>query len=356
MTAAHAIIGANTFSGVIFFVDVKSASRAAEDLWYPEIPTSENLPKLRAISDISWAFWNWAWMKRSKQNLNLGNINYFVVHNIVNEETEQVIEQALQVYQPPEGQQRVAELPQWPGLTFDVESEAGQAMLGSPNGIAAGYFLAQRKAEIGANKYVYQVQVFATRWAGPSMILYVKDAPSHTPDDVDLAVHMRRKSEPSEPGLVLSADSSTLRAPMVPSDVVTTAARKRLDDIALWNSCRCRGEKITEASLQDKSTAMNIVKAIDSPWEGTMEAELKLWGYAQPNGLGLYCDLDNVAGPFKEMGIDTKFKEKTKNGQNECYQAHHSKGGPRGMIKDQTYVVGEKTYRVSGDSTLIGLD
>ncbi|KAF3045874.1 hypothetical protein E8E12_002891 [Didymella heteroderae] len=244
MTGAKAIIGANTVSGAIFFLDVKSAASAAEDLWYPRNPRSEELPQLRAISDISWASWNRAWMDRPENERGLGNINYFIIHNIVNIETGYLIEKALRVYGAEDGQPQVAALPQWPGLDFHVESEAGKALLGSANGIAAGYFLAQRKEEIGAN----------------------------------------------------------------------------------------------------------------NPWEGTMEEELKLWGYTQPKGVTLYCDFSSTEREFKEMGIDTKFRERTKDGQNECYQAHHSKGGPRGKVKEQTYEVDKKTYRMTDAIMQMGVN
>ena len=48
----------------------------------------------------------------------------------MNKETQRLIEQSLELYTVPDGQQRVTELPKWPGLTFDIETEAGQAMLG----------------------------------------------------------------------------------------------------------------------------------------------------------------------------------------------------------------------------------
>lgn len=327
MTSAHAIIGANIVSGVIFFVDIRSAYHAAEELWHPEVPTDETLPKLRAISDISWAFWNWAWMQREEKRRKLGNINYFVVHNIVNKETEQLIKQALEVYEPSEGQERVTELPQWPGLTFSVESEAGKAMLstcagvllgsvciltvmqGSPNGIAAGYFLAQHKAEIGTNKYVYQIQIFAPEWGGGlSMILHVTDAPAPTSDNI--AGERRRSNGLKGRDQVSAVNSSTSESPLVSGEVVALAGKKKLDDATLWHTCKCRGDKITQASLQNKDTAMNLVTPVDSEWDGTMEAELSLWGYRQPKGFSVYCNFDNVATPLKEMGVNSKFKGK----------------------------------------------
>lgn len=47
---------------------------------------------------------------------------------------------ALKTYQVPEGDTRRTILPKWPGLAFKIETDEGKVMLGSPNGIAAGYF------------------------------------------------------------------------------------------------------------------------------------------------------------------------------------------------------------------------
>lgn len=47
---------------------------------------------------------------------------------------------ALKSYKVPEGQERHKFLPRWPGIEFSIETPEGKAMLGSPNGIAAGYF------------------------------------------------------------------------------------------------------------------------------------------------------------------------------------------------------------------------
>lgn len=53
MTGAYSIIGVNARSAVIYFVDVRSAWHAAEELWKPETPTDDALPALRSISDLS---------------------------------------------------------------------------------------------------------------------------------------------------------------------------------------------------------------------------------------------------------------------------------------------------------------
>jgi hypothetical protein len=355
MTNAHARIGINTISGAIFFLDVESAAKAAEINWKPEVPTAEQLPKLKAISDISWGFWNRAWMHRPASERKLGNINYFIVHNIANEETETLINKAMEVHVGDDGSHTgLTVLPKWPGLDY-VADEAGKALLGSPNGLAAGYFLAQHKDEIGVNKYVYGIRVFASSapLAGPSMIMYVADADDDSSDE--LPMDRRRGIGRGNSALRPPVNSFNTKSPSTLGDTVTIAAKPKLDDATLWNTCKCRGEKITQASLEDKDTAKNLVTPIDSPWEGTMEEELKLWGYAQPKGATVYCDFSSTETEFRAMGIDTNFKERTKNGQNQCYQAHHSKGGPRGKVKEQTYEVEKKIYRVSKEPHLLEL-
>jgi hypothetical protein len=92
--------------------------------------------KLRFTDGRSWAFW-----KRAHRNdAGLNNIQKFHVHDAVNEETLRLIAMALKTYRVPDGDVRRTRLPKWPGLVFDIETDEGKAMLGSPNGMAAGYF------------------------------------------------------------------------------------------------------------------------------------------------------------------------------------------------------------------------
>lgn len=348
MTNARARIGINTVSGAIFFLDVESAAKAAEVNWKPQVPAAEELPKLKAISDISWGFWNRAWMKRPTNERKLGDINYFIVHNIVNEETEVLISKAMELHLGDDGSPtRFTVLPKWPGLDFYTADKTGKALLGSPNGLAAGYFLSQHKDEIGANKYVYGIRVFASSqpFIGPSMMMYVTDVDDDSSEE--MPEDRRRSVGPDSVSVRPSTISSNTVSPLAFGDAVSIAAKPKLDDDTLWDTCKCRGEKITQASLQDKEIAKNFVSPIDSPWEGTMEEELKLWGYMQPKGATVYCDFSSTEKEFSAMGIDTKFKERTKEGKNRCYQAHHSRGGPRGKVREQTYEVKKKTYRVS---------
>ena len=83
-----------------------------------------------------WAFW-----KRAHQNdAGLNNIQKFHVHDAVNENTLRLVNMALKTYKVPDGDVRRTRLPKWAGLVFNITTDEGAAMLGSPNGIAAGYF------------------------------------------------------------------------------------------------------------------------------------------------------------------------------------------------------------------------
>jgi hypothetical protein len=112
----------------------------------------------------------------------LNNINKSLVHDITNDETLELIKMALKTYQVPEGQQRYTFLPNWPGLVFNIETEECKAMLESPNGVAAGYFLAQHKTQFSENKYVHQVTVCKDRDGDEQMMFWVKNAPL-TPEE-----------------------------------------------------------------------------------------------------------------------------------------------------------------------------
>ncbi|KAH7355563.1 hypothetical protein BKA66DRAFT_475395 [Pyrenochaeta sp. MPI-SDFR-AT-0127] len=67
----------------------------------------------------------------------------------------------------------------WPGITFPIESDAAQVLLGSPNGQAAGYFLAQHKHRFGKNKSIEKVTVFRPDKGNmPYLLFWVTDAPA----------------------------------------------------------------------------------------------------------------------------------------------------------------------------------
>ncbi|KAJ4347557.1 Mitochondrial import inner membrane translocase subunit tim8 [Ascochyta clinopodiicola] len=325
-TGAHATFGVNVHEGILWFIDRASAPLKAASLWGVEKPPVDQLPALRQMSDLAWGFWH-----EAHGGSNLGHITKFIIPQIINQDTIGVIERVLATYIVPDGQQRLTAVPIWPGVTFDVETDQGKALLGSLNGIAAAYFLSQHKPQIGA-KYVHQINVFQpdeneADSDEPTLIFYVKDAPYPSPED--------------EQGLQGSEEKKTLA---------------RRDDQSFWQQNVCRGEKLTQASLRNKDTAIQFANPIDSEWDGTMETELKLWGYTDFRGKSMYCELDNIADSLNQIGIDAKFMHNSKNGQNQCFNIGHRQQGYATPLKDQRYTVGDKEYRMTNAYAHIGVN
>ena len=124
-TGAHGTFGINIDEGAVLFIDVASARLKAAELWRVDKPPANQLPELRQMSDLSWGFWY-----EAHDGSDLGHITKFIVPQIINENTLRLINQALQTYIVPGGEERVAAVPEWPGISFDVETEQGKALLG----------------------------------------------------------------------------------------------------------------------------------------------------------------------------------------------------------------------------------
>ena len=136
-----------------------------------------------------WGFWN----RAHSHGRDLKNIKYILVHNVVNVETQELVELAIQTYWVPPGQERHEEIPTWPGVDFYMWSEEGKATLGSPNGLVAGHFrefsltsccddstnvfvsVAQHKTQLGGNKYVYKVTVWVDDEFYTQMLFWIKN-------------------------------------------------------------------------------------------------------------------------------------------------------------------------------------
>ncbi|ORX99292.1 hypothetical protein BCR34DRAFT_640047 [Clohesyomyces aquaticus] len=68
----------------------------------------------------------------------------------------------------------------WPGVTFMVGTEVGQAIFGSPSGLGIGYFLAQHKAQL-ENLMVRSVTIFLAEgdeYYEPSLLWELVPAPT----------------------------------------------------------------------------------------------------------------------------------------------------------------------------------
>ncbi|KAF1962039.1 hypothetical protein CC80DRAFT_543407 [Byssothecium circinans] len=160
VTGASFELAVNPVQGAIFQQYVNSPKNSASNLWN-KVPSNDELPKLRALSDILWGVWN-------RQNSNVRNIRYFWVQGVGNTKTKASIARGLR--------NAGKSLGKWPGTTFTMDTEEGLALLGSENGACFGFFLATHKAELGA-LIIEKVTVFRddrTVNVDPDLVFHVK--------------------------------------------------------------------------------------------------------------------------------------------------------------------------------------
>lgn len=127
VTNAKFDIAINSPDGMITFIDVQGPRSEAMRLWSTNNINSAELPALRALSDITWGLWS---RDCASQGNSLAGIKKVLSVNIINDDTEAIVEEALAKVVLPPGQERPEEIPPWPGITFDTSSEAGVAILG----------------------------------------------------------------------------------------------------------------------------------------------------------------------------------------------------------------------------------
>ncbi|KAF2833145.1 hypothetical protein CC86DRAFT_461581 [Ophiobolus disseminans] len=176
VTQAYTTISINPSAGAIFFLNRLSPLQAAHEYWDVPIDkiTKEMLPDLSSSADHAWGFWN-----REKGGANLADINLIFSCMITNDITTALIAEAFRTYAFPPGKARPSGLERWSGTTFEMQYDAAQVLLGSPNGQAAGYFLAQHKHRFGKNKSIEKVTFFkADKGQTPYILFWVIDAPA----------------------------------------------------------------------------------------------------------------------------------------------------------------------------------
>lgn len=172
VTGAELTIGVNAAGGAVFALNLASAAKSARRLWGVK-PEIEQLPHIRSVSDVSWAFWNRA--VAGTPGADLRDVKYFFVNMIINKETNQHVRRAMKTLVPPlDGPVG------WPGHDFTMESEAGRALLGSPVGRWSGYLLMQHKRQLGGDRSIEKVRVFKSEKAGslPYLLFYAQKAGS----------------------------------------------------------------------------------------------------------------------------------------------------------------------------------
>lgn len=128
-------MGLNAPSGVIYFLDVKSPATEARRLW-SRVPSLNELPAIRYLSDITWALWN---RHMNKQHGNRANVRYIFAMNVANDDTETIIQNVFARYKLEDGTKGPdTALKLWPGTKLKTTTVWGAALLGSVNGAAAG--------------------------------------------------------------------------------------------------------------------------------------------------------------------------------------------------------------------------
>ena len=105
-------------------------------------PQPEELPGLQSLSDLLWAGWCRGSQPENSKNPNLSNVKYLISVQITNSESLSIIKRALTSV-------KKGSVALWPGNSFSMGTAEGQALLGSPNGKRWGYFITQRKKDIG---------------------------------------------------------------------------------------------------------------------------------------------------------------------------------------------------------------
>ncbi|OAG07010.1 uncharacterized protein CC84DRAFT_1216020 [Paraphaeosphaeria sporulosa] len=143
---------------------LKSPASAAKHLWNQK-PTGDELPKLQRLSDIFWGYW-------VRDNPAVANICYFWMVDIANEDTAKIMARALS--------EAGKTISKWPGVTFNMDSDAEKAILGSANGAVFAWFLIRHKAQLG-ERWIPMVTLFLNdlgrSWSAAHLLFYVEVAP-----------------------------------------------------------------------------------------------------------------------------------------------------------------------------------
>ena len=107
-------------------LDLRGPGLQAREYFHRD-PKPDELPKLRIISDLYWAYWLELHNKAGPFST-IKNLNTYIVSNIHNTNTDQVITRALRTRQK-------EHLESWPGQYFEIETPEGLALLGKSSSI-----------------------------------------------------------------------------------------------------------------------------------------------------------------------------------------------------------------------------
>ncbi|KAK0279705.1 hypothetical protein LTR35_008428 [Friedmanniomyces endolithicus] len=130
-------------------------------------------PPMKRLSDVLWFQWEDACRVFG---VHVNNIRYFYQHQASDEDTQVIM---YVVNGMPEQEARP-----WPGVDYypddpGVNGNIGKAFLGSPNGNAVAFFLAQHEALIGKRLTVEKVRYWGDAWAQYDLhlLFYIVEVP-----------------------------------------------------------------------------------------------------------------------------------------------------------------------------------
>ncbi|KAL8924705.1 MAG: hypothetical protein Q9208_003895 [Pyrenodesmia sp. 3 TL-2023] len=99
----------------------------------------KSIPPLNRQSDAMWAVWKTV-------SATPNSLRYICRDGVVNPDTKSIMNEVFRRTSPT--QKPVT----WPGLTFGIETEEAQALLGTPNGLAVAFMLMDRAKELGRRR------------------------------------------------------------------------------------------------------------------------------------------------------------------------------------------------------------
>lgn len=120
--------------------------------------------ELSRWSDVSWLGWKWAC---EKDGVDSGSLRYIYRKTVENDDAKHVIDEIYDAHG--------IELEDWPGYRFNMDSDDGRALLGTPNGFGSAFFLLDHR-EWTKRKTIVEFNVWSEDGDTPEMLFTLKDA------------------------------------------------------------------------------------------------------------------------------------------------------------------------------------
>lgn len=149
-------------------------------------------------------------------------------------------------------------------------------------------------------------------------------------------------------------DNHPSQGKYTPSDSksVQIAGDNDLTPWDFWWKYLCRGSRLHEASIRSIPEALEFASPLDTPFDSTLESELKRWGYLEHNSeAAAQCWFNFwIPKPLHDLNIDAMGSDM--GGPNRCFWFEHwdrdaeDEHGPI-PINQQFYEVDGRWYRVS---------